>query len=106
MKFSDLKAGESFVIKGRKTPQGFVSLETGEAFYEVDGDTPVTIPKNIKLFKRLQRHINIFLFVHGWGKLSREYEQLTDAAFRAEFLLRNFGKPGLEIARDRSMNLE
>jgi hypothetical protein len=65
------------------------------------------IPRTtVQIVSLVVLQIRLLMFVHGWGMLSREYEQIDDAAFRAEFLLRNFGKHGFEIARDRVMNLE
>ena len=49
MRYYELKAGQDFIIRGRKTPHGFIALETGDAFYKIDGDVPVSAQQKMHL---------------------------------------------------------
>ncbi len=43
MEFSELETGQTFVILGKKTPLGFITLEDGLTHYGLEPDTPVQL---------------------------------------------------------------
>ena len=46
-----------------------------------------------------------WLFIHGFGRLSKEYSKLSQQTEKASFLTREFGINYLDVLEDKNSNL-
>ena len=51
--------------------------------------------------RRIQRKIKAWFFIRGLGKVSQQYQSLTEETERAALLMEHFGKVAMTVWDDR-----